>query len=138
MALEYSEEVKKNFLHPENMGEMENPDGVGKLGNPTCGDIMWVYIKVGKRKDKEGKDEEFIENIKFRTFGCAAAIATSSMITQLAKGKEIEESKKITTNDVATSLKGLPPIKMHCASMTTKSLDLAIKDYRKKQEGKIN
>jgi len=136
MALEYSEKVKKNFLHPKNMGEIKNADGIGKLGNPACGDIMWVYIKVGKRKSNKEKEEEFIKDIKFRTFGCAAAIATSSMITQLAKGKELEESKKITTDDVANSLKGLPPIKMHCASMTTKSLDLAIKDYRKKQKEK--
>ena len=108
------------FLRPKNMGEIKNPDGVGKIGNPLCGDIMWVYIKV--KKDK-------ITDIKFKTFGCAAAIATSSMITQLAKGKELEKAKKISIKDVAGSLKGLPSIKMHCSKLATDALKLAIKDY---------
>ncbi len=126
MALEYSEKVMDNFLNPKNLGEIKNPDGVGKIGNPLCGDIMWLYIKVGK---KEGK--EIITNIKFKSFGCAAAIATSSMITQLAKGKTIEEAMKISTNDIAVSLKGLPPIKMHCSSMSSQALKRAIEDYKK-------
>lgn len=115
----------ENFLHPKNMGEIKNPDGVGKIGNPLCGDIMWVYIKV--------KDNKIID-IKFKTFGCAAAIATSSMITQLAKGKTLEKAKKITINDIANSLKGLPPIKMHCSRLATDALRLAIKDYEEKKK----
>ena len=122
--MKYSKKVISEFLKPKNMGEIKNPDGVGKIGNPQCGDIMWVYIKV--KNDK-------ITNIKFKTFGCAAAIATSSMITQLAKGKKTKEAKKIKVTDVASSLKGLPPLKMHCSELAIKALKLAIKDYEKKK-----
>lgn len=124
----YSQKVMQNFKNPKNMGEIKNADGVGKVGNPTCGDIMWVYIKVGK---KDGK--EILKEVKFKTFGCAAAIATSSMITQLAKGKTLEEAKKITREDVAKSLEGLPPIKMHCSNLSSEALNAAIKDYQKKR-----
>jgi len=127
--MEYSRKVMQEFLHPKNMGEIKNPDGVGKIGNPQCGDIMWVYIKVDKKKDK-------IKDIKFKTFGCGAAIATSSMITQLAKGKTTDKAKKITINNVAKSLKGLPPLKMHCSELATDALKLAIKDYERKKNGK--
>ena len=127
MTLNYSKKVIENFMNPKNMGEMKSPSGVGKIGNPICGDIMWVYIKVKKK----GKNE-IITDIKFKTFGCAAAIATSSMITQLAKGKDIKKAEKIDTNKIAKSLKGLPPIKMHCSSMAAKALLLAIQDYKKK------
>lgn len=127
--MRYSKEVMKNFMDPKNMGEIKNPDGVGKVGNPTCGDIMHLYIKVGKK----GTKDEFIEDIKFKTFGCAAAIATSSMITQLAKGKKINVAKKIHIKDVAKSLKGLPEIKMHCGEMAAEALGKAIEDYYKKQ-----
>jgi nitrogen fixation NifU-like protein len=123
MTSTYSKEVKQNFLHPKNMGEMKNPDGVGKVGNPTCGDVMQIQIKV---KDNKIKD------IKFKTFGCAAAIATSSMVTQIAKGKTIEEAGKITREDVAKSLKGLPPIKMHCSNLASDALKKAIEDYENK------
>ncbi|MEK0337509.1 MAG: iron-sulfur cluster assembly scaffold protein [Nitrosopumilus sp.] len=123
--MQYSKKVMENFLHPKNMGEIKNPDGVGKIGNPYCGDIMWVYIKVKNNK---------IIDIKFKTFGCAAAIATSSMVTQLAKGKTLEKAKKITVNDIAKSLKGLPPIKMHCSDLATDALRLAIDDYKKKKK----
>ncbi len=125
--IQYSKKVMREFLHPKNMGEIKNPDGVGKVGNPLCGDIMWLYIKVGRKKGKE-----YIKNIKFKTFGCAAAISTSSMITQLAKGKELEKAKKITVNDIAKSLRGLPPIKMHCSNLATDALKAAIKDYETK------
>ena len=125
--MKYSEKVMQEFLKPQNMGEIKNPDGVGKIGNPRCGDIMWVYIKV--KNDK-------ITDIKFKTFGCGAAIATSSMITQLAKGKTIDKAKKITIKDVASSLKGLPPLKMHCSELATEALRLAIKDYEKKKNKK--
>lgn len=123
--MKYSKKVMSNFLNPKNMGEIKNPDGIGKIGNPQCGDIMWVYIKV--KNDK-------ITEIKFKTFGCAAAIATSSMITQLAKGKKTNEAKKIKVTDVASSLKGLPPLKMHCSELAIKALRLAIKDYKKKKK----
>ena len=123
--MKYSKKVMSEFLKPKNMGKIKNPDGIGKIGNPTCGDIMWVYIKV--KNDK-------ITNIKFKTFGCAAAIATSSMITQLAKGKTTEKAKKITIKDVAKSLKGLPPLKMHCSELATEALKKAIKDYEKNKK----
>ena len=123
--MEYSKKVMQEFLRPKNMGEIKNPDGIGKIGNPQCGDIMWVYIKV--KNDK-------ITDIKFKTFGCGAAIATSSMITQLAKGKTTDKAKKITIKDVASSLKGLPPLKMHCSELAIEALRLAIKDYEKRSK----
>ena len=129
MALKYSEEVKKNFMHPKNLGKIKNPDGFGEVGNPLCGDVMQLYIKV---KDK--KDKKIISDIKFKAFGCAAAIASSSMITQLAKNKELNEAKKIELKDIAKSLKGLPPIKMHCANMVTQALKKAIEDYEKNEK----
>jgi nitrogen fixation NifU-like protein len=131
MTLNYSKEVMKNYMNPKNLGEIENPSGIGKVGNPACGDIMWMYIKVDNQNGKE-----ILKDIKFKTFGCAAAIATSSMITQLAKGKTLEEAGKITRNDVAESLKGLPPIKMHCSNLASEALRAAIKDYEKKKNGK--
>ena len=131
--MEYSKKVMNHFRHPKNMGEIKNPDGLGKVGNPACGDVMWVYIKVGKKKIK-GKEEKIIKDIKFKTFGCTAAIATSSMITELAKGKSLEDAKKITNKDVATSLKGLPPIKMHCSNLAADTLKKAIENYQKKKK----
>jgi nitrogen fixation protein NifU and related proteins len=130
MTLQYSKEVMKNFTHPKNMGEIKNPDGIGKVGNPTCGDIMQVYIQVVKDKDKK----EHIKDIKFKTFGCAAAIATSSMVTQLAKGKTIDEAKKIKYEDVMKSLGGLPRVKVHCSMMAQEALNAAIKDYKNKKD----
>ena len=124
--MKYSKKVMQNFMHPKNMGEIKNPDGVGKVGNPVCGDIMWVYIKVDKKTNK-------IKDIKFRTFGCAAAIATSSMITQLAKGKKINDAKKISMKDVAKQLGGLPPLKMHCSELAKEALNKAIDDYKKRK-----
>lgn len=126
MSLAYSKEVMKHFLNPKNMGVIKNPDGIGKVGNPVCGDIMWVYIKV----DKNDK----IKDIKFKTFGCAAAIAVSSMLTVLAKGKKIDVAEKLSIKDIAKSLKGLPPIKMHCSDMAIDALKLAIKEYRKRKK----
>lgn len=129
-TITYSKKVIKEFTNPKNMGEIKDADGVGKVGNPVCGDVMWLYIKVGK--NKSGK--EIITGIKFKTFGCAAAIATSSMITQLAKGKTLAEAEKITRSDVADSLKGLPQIKMHCSNLASEALKKAIEDYRKKSK----
>jgi nitrogen fixation NifU-like protein len=126
--MEYSEKVKEHFMNPHNMGEIKNPDGLGKVGNPVCGDLMWIYIKVGKN----AKGQEVIKDIKFKTFGCAAAIATSSMTTDLAKGKTLDEAMKITNADVAESLHGLPPIKQHCSNLAADGLHKAIEDYRSK------
>jgi len=119
----YSEKVMEHFANPRNVGEIKDADGIGKVGNPVCGDLMWIYIKV--------KDNR-LEDVKFKTFGCGAAIATSSMITEMAKGKTIEEALKITRSDVADALDGLPPIKMHCSNLAADGLHAAIKDYLKK------
>jgi nitrogen fixation NifU-like protein len=121
----YSDQVMEHFKNPHNMGEIPDADGVGTVGNPVCGDLMTMYIKV--------KDNR-VADIKFKTFGCGAAIATSSMTTEMAKGKTLEEALKITRADVATSLGGLPPIKMHCSNLAADALHAAIKDYYKKQE----
>ncbi len=112
--VEYSKKVMDNFFRPKNMGEIKEADGVGKVGNKVCGDIMYIYIKVEKKENKE-----YIKEIKFKTLGCAAAIATSSIITEIAKGKTIEDAKKITKEDVAEQLGGLPPIKMHCSNLSS-------------------
>ncbi len=119
----YSPKVMQNFSNPQNVGEIPDADGVGTVGNPVCGDLMTIYIKV--------KDDK-LEDVKFKTFGCGAAIATSSMITQMARGKTIEEALKITRNDVASELEGLPPQKMHCSNLAADALKAAIEDYRKK------
>ncbi len=123
----YSEKVMDHFQNPRNMGEMPDADGTGRVGNPTCGDLMEVYIKVN-----EGK----LEDVKFKTFGCGAAIATSSMVTEMAKGLTLEEALKITKQDVADELGGLPPIKMHCSNLASDALHAAIKDYMEKKGGK--
>jgi nitrogen fixation NifU-like protein len=124
--LSYNKKVMKEFMNPKNMGEIKNPDGTGKVGNPTCGDIMEVYIKV--KKDKKGK--EIIKDIKFKTFGCAAAIATSSMITKLTRGKSINDAEKINYKDIVNALGGLPNIKIHCSTMANQALKRAIEDYK--------
>jgi len=121
----YTEKVMEHFRNPHNMGEIPDADGVGTVGNPVCGDLMTIYIKVKDNK---------LEDVKFKTFGCGAAIATSSMITELAKGKTLEEAMKITRGDVADSLGGLPPIKMHCSNLAADGLHAAIQDYLKKKE----
>jgi nitrogen fixation NifU-like protein len=121
----YSQKVMEHFRNPRNMGEIPDADGVGTVGNPICGDMMKIFIKV--------KDNR-LEDVKFKTFGCGAAIATSSMITELAKGKTIDEAMKITRADVADALEGLPPIKMHCSNLAADGLRAAIEDYLKKKE----
>ncbi len=126
---QYTKTVMNHFTHPKNTGEIKNADGIGKVGNPVCGDVMWVYIKVSKNK----KGEEILKDVKFKTMGCAAAIATSSMVTELAKGKTLKEAVSITRNDVAKSLGGLPPIKMHCSNLAADALHEAIKDYLSKK-----
>ena len=127
----YSKKVLQYFMKPKNQGSMKNPDGFGTVGNPRCGDIMTVYIKVKKLKNKE-----IISDIKFETLGCAAAIATSSMVTEMAKGKNLDDAFKITRQDVADELEGLPPLKMHCSNLAEGALKRAIEDYRSKAGSK--
>ena len=121
----YNKTILEHFSNPHNYGKMDSPDGIGRSGNPVCGDIMEIFIKV--------KDSRITE-IKFQTLGCAAAIATSSMITDLAKGKTLDVAFKITNADVAGSLGGLPPIKMHCSNLAAEALQNAIKDYKSKHK----
>jgi len=116
----YSEKVMEHFHNPRNMGEIEDADGVGTVGNPVCGDLMTIYIKV---------KDNLLDDIKFKTFGCAAAIATSSMITEMAKGRSLDETLNITREDIAEGLEGLPPIKMHCSNLAAEALHKAIEDY---------
>jgi nitrogen fixation NifU-like protein len=119
----YSEKVMDHFKNPRNVGEIENPDGVGEVGNPVCGDIMKIFIKV---------ENNVIKDAKFKTFGCGAAIASSSMSTELIKGKTLEEAWAITNKAVAEALEGLPPIKMHCSVLAEEGIHKAINDYRTK------
>ena len=121
----YSQKVMEHFMNPHNVGVIENPDGYGKVGNPVCGDLMEIFIRVR---------ENVIEDIRFRTFGCGSAIATSSMVTDLAKGKTLEEALQITRDDVATELEGLPPRKMHCSNLAADALHAAIRDYLEKEK----
>ena len=121
---QYSEKVMDHFRNPRNVGEIENPDGDGRVGNPICGDVMEMYIKVNNNT---------ITDAKFKTFGCGAAIATSSMATELVIGKSIEEAQKITNKVVAEALDGLPAIKMHCSNLAQEALEAAINDYKAKQ-----
>ncbi len=120
----YSEKVLDHFKNPRNVGELKDADAEGTVGNPVCGDMMTMYIKV--------KDDR-IEDIRFKTFGCGAAIATSSMTTELAKGKTLDEALKISRQDVADALDGLPPVKMHCSNLAADALHEAIKNYREKK-----
>ncbi len=121
----YTEKVMDHFMNPRNVGEIVQADGIGEVGNAKCGDIMRIYLKV---------DNDIITDIKFKTFGCGAAIATSSMVTDLAKGKSVKEAEQITNKMVAEALGGLPPIKMHCSNLAADALREAINDYQSKKE----
>ncbi|MCG2688462.1 iron-sulfur cluster assembly scaffold protein [Candidatus Parcubacteria bacterium] len=134
MAVPYSSKVMRHFLHPKNMGKIKNADGVGKVGNLRCGDVMWLYIKVGK--NKSGK--EIIKNIKFETFGCVAALATSSAITELAMGKSLNKALKISRSKIVKNLGGLPPIKIHCSVLAADALAEAIYNYLQKNKREIS
>jgi len=123
----YSEKVMEHFQHPRNVGEMGDADGVGEVGNPVCGDLMKVFIKV---------KDNIVTDVKVLTFGCAAAIATSSMATEMIKGKTVEEALALTNKAVAEALEGLPPIKMHCSVLAEQGIKAAIEDYQKKQKEK--
>jgi nitrogen fixation NifU-like protein len=122
----YSEKVMDHFSNPRNVGEIKDADGVGEIGNPVCGDMMTFYIKVRGNK---------LEDVKFKTFGCGAAIAVSSMVSEMAKGKTIPEAMEITNDSVAKELGGLPPNKMHCSNLGADALHRAIENYLKKNEG---
>ncbi len=122
----YSDKVMDHFMHPRNMGEIEDPSGVGEVGNPACGDVMRLYLKI-----EDGK----IVDAKFKTFGCGAAIASSSMTTELIKGKSIDEALEISNKAVAEALGGLPPAKEHCSVLAEDALRAALEDYKKKQQG---
>jgi len=130
--MQYSKKVMDHFLRPRNLGKIKDADAIGTVGNPVCGDIMKIYIKVNKNK----RGEEIIKDIKFETLGCGAAIATSSMVTELAKGKKIADALKISRGDVAENLEGLPPIKMHCSNLAANALHKAIEEYKKKKRKK--
>ncbi|EEG78998.1 Fe-S cluster assembly scaffold protein NifU [Dethiobacter alkaliphilus] len=121
----YTEKVMEHFTNPRNVGEIDNADGVGEVGNMKCGDIMRIYIKVN--------DENVIEDVKFRTFGCGAAIATSSVVTEMVKGKTIDEALEITNKKVAEELGGLPENKMHCSNLAADALHKAIEDLKNKR-----
>ncbi|MBT5022954.1 iron-sulfur cluster assembly scaffold protein [Candidatus Woesearchaeota archaeon] len=127
----YSEKVIKHFKNPTFVGEIDNPDGIGEVGNKVCGDVMVVQIKVGK-KQNNSTPIEFIKDIRFQTFGCVAAIASSDMLCELAKGKSLEQANQITNKDVSESLGKLPPIKEHCSNLAADALKNAIKDFRSK------
>jgi len=120
---QYNQKVMDHFKNPRNVGEIEKPDGVGHVGNPVCGDIMELYIKV---------KDDIIVDAKFRTFGCGAAIATSSMVTEMVKGKNLKEALKISNKAVAEALDGLPAVKMHCSVLAEKALKSAVEDYLSK------
>lgn len=122
----YSEKVMEHFHNPQNMGTIEDPDGVGEVGNPTCGDMMRITIRV---------KDDVLEDVKFQTLGCGAAVATSSMVTEMAKGKTVDEAEAISNKIVADALGGLPANKMHCSNLAADGLHKAIEDYRSKEDG---
>lgn len=124
----YSEKVMDHFTNPRNVGEIENADGIGEVGNAKCGDIMRIYLKV---------DGGIITDVKFKTFGCGAAIATSSMVTEMAIGKTLEEALELSNKAVAEALDGLPPVKMHCSNLAADALHRAIDDYIQKQKAAV-
>ena len=126
--MQYSEKVLDHFQHPRNVGEIENASGMGMVGNAKCGDIMQMFLKIN--------EDEIIEDVKFKTFGCGAAIATSSMATEMIKGKPLAEAEKLTNEAVVEALEGLPPVKIHCSVLAQEAVQAAIADYRAKKEQK--
>ena len=122
--MDYSEKVMDHFANPRNVGEIEDADGIGEVGNPKCGDIMKMYLKI---------ESGIIKDVKFKTFGCGAAIATSSMATELIKGKSIEEALKVTNRAVMEALDGLPPVKVHCSVLAEQAIKAALSDYYTKK-----
>lgn len=125
----YNQVVMDHFRNPRNVGVIEGADGVGEVGNPLCGDMMTIYLKI---------EDERIQDIKFQTFGCGSAIAVSSILTEMAKGKTLEEAKGITNKDVANALEGLPKNKLHCSNLGADALHIAIKNYEDRKAGKVS
>ena len=125
--MQYTEKVMQHFMNPHNVGVIKNPDGYGKVGNPSCGDIMEIFIKV---------DNDIITDVKFRTFGCASAIASSSISTDMIIGKTVEDALKVTNKAVVEALGGLPAVKMHCSVLAEEAIKMAIEDYIAKRDGK--
>lgn len=132
---QYTEEVMDHFMHPRNIGTIENPSGVGMVGNPKCGDVMKLFIKVGNKKEK-GKNVEYIEDVKVQTLGCGAAIATSSMATEMIKGRTLDKALEITNEAVTKALGGLPAVKTHCSVLAKQGIEKAIHDYQSKKSKK--
>ena len=126
----YNQKVVDYFMNPRNAGKLDDANAIGEVGNPTCGDVMKIYLKINP-------ETEVIEDIRFETFGCAAAIATSSMVTELAKGKTIAEALKINNKDVADALGGLPPVKLHCSLLAQEGIQAAVADYYMRKDGKL-
>lgn len=125
MAMTYSEKVRDHFANPRNVGKLDDANGIGEVGNAVCGDIMKMYLKI---------ENGVIEDVKFNTFGCGAAIATSSMATEMIKGKTIEEAEQLTNKAVVEALEGLPPVKVHCSVLAEEAVKAALEDYRRRQE----
>jgi len=126
----YSEKVMEIFRHPRNIGEIKDADAIGKVGNPACGDMMWMYLKIGKN----GKGEDIITDVKVKTFGCVAAISTSSVLTEMIKGKSLKEAMKVTKQDIVDILNGLPKIKVHCSILAIDALKEAVYDYYRRNK----
>lgn len=124
-AAPYNDKVMDHFMNPRNMGEIENPDAVGEAGNPSCGDMMRLFLKV---------EDNIIKDVKFQTFGCGAAIASSSMLTEVLKGKTLEEAKRVTNESISTALDGLPKSKIHCSVMAEEAIQKALEDYENKNK----
>jgi nitrogen fixation NifU-like protein len=129
----YSEKIMDHFRNPRNLGEIADADGVGVVGNPRCGDVMKMYIKVESRKSQVGKAEEFIRDIRFQTLGCGAAIASSSIATEMAKDKTLDEALKISGKDISREMGKFPPAKFHCSILAEEGIKKAIADYRKNE-----
>lgn len=129
MALNYTEKVMDHFLHPRNIGEIENPDGYAEVGSPVCGDMLSFFLKVGKNE----KNEDIISDVKYLSFGCASNIATASMMTEQVIGKTIEDAKKFKFKEIVDDLGGLPEQKLHCSVLAVQGLQKAIKDYEEKK-----
>lgn len=127
----YTKKVFQHFRNPKNLGEIKNPDGKARVGNPACGDIMYLFLKIGKKNSRE-----YIKDIKFQTLGCAAAIATSSILTEMVKGKTLQEAEKVKGKDVVKALGGLPSFKLHCSLLIVKALKKAIENYKSTENTK--
>jgi len=132
---QYTKKVMEHFLNPKNMGKIKDADGVGEIKNPVCGDITTIFIKVAKKKSKE-REIEYIKDVKFKTLGCAAAIATSSVATEIAKGKSLDDAKRISSKDIISSLGTLPAQKVHCSLLALDALKKAIENYENKNPKK--